>query len=99
MDENSMEKKILAQNPDPNKKRINISEDKYNPIRDAIIQALTTHPELTYQELLTEVESQLTGKFDGSINWYTTNIKLDLEAKNVIERVPDTKPHRVRLVK
>jgi hypothetical protein len=94
-----MEKKILAKNPDPKKRGVNISEEKYTPIRDAIVKALTDQPELTFQELLTVVENQLAGNFDGSINWYTTNVKLDLEARKVIERVPDTKPHRLRLVK
>jgi hypothetical protein len=94
-----MDKKILAKNPDPKKRGVNISEEKYAPIREAITKALTAQPELTFQELITAVEKQLAGKFDGSIAWYTTTVKLDLEAKKVIERVPDTKPHKLRIVK
>ena len=95
----SMEKKILAKNPDPKKRGVSISEERYNVMRPAIIDALTKHGAMTFQELAHEVESKLTGKFDGSILWYMTTTKLDLEAKKVIERVPGTKPHKVQLVK
>jgi len=33
------------------------------------------------------VNRALKGKFDGSIPWYMESTKLDLEARNVIERV------------
>ena len=32
----------------------------------------------------------------GSVGWYTTNVKLDLEARGEIERVPGSTPQRVR---
>jgi hypothetical protein len=94
-----IEKKILAQNPDPKKQGVNISEARYQVMKDTIIAALEIHGALTFQELARSVEAQLEGKFDGSILWYMTTTKLDLEARKVIERVPGTRPHKVQLVK
>jgi hypothetical protein len=36
-------------------------------------------------------------EFRGSIGWYTTIVKLDLEARRLIERIPDKKPQHLRL--
>ena len=43
------------------------------------------------------VERDLDGSFDGSIPWCVTTVKLDLEARRVIERVPSASPQRLRL--
>ena len=32
----------------------------------------------------------------GSVSWYTTTVKLDMEVKREIERVPGSKPQRLR---
>lgn len=96
---NPLEKKIMAQHPDPKKKGVNISQERYDVMRDAILTALKAQPEMTFQELVRAVEAQLTGKFDGSILWYMTAVKLDMEARKQLERVPRTRPHKVRLVK
>jgi hypothetical protein len=32
----------------------------------------------------------------GSVTWYTVTVKLDLEARGEIERVPRSRPQRVR---
>ena len=34
-----------------------------------------------------------------SVGWYATTVKLDLEARGLIERVPDARPQRLRRVK
>jgi hypothetical protein len=36
-------------------------------------------------------------EFRGSIGWYTTIVKLDLEARDLIERITDKKPQPLRL--
>ena len=38
-------------------------------------------------------------KFDGSISWYVTTIKLDLEARGIIERIPKKRPQTLKLNK
>ena len=34
---------------------------------------------------------------EGSISWYVTTVKLDLEARGLIERVPRSRPQRLRM--
>lgn len=92
-----MEEKFFTKHPDQTKQGVNISKAKYDAVRAEIIAALQNGAELTLKELFAAVGKKLKGKFDGSISWYTTVIKLDLEARKLIERVPKSKPHRVRL--
>ena len=40
--------------------------------------------EMTFYGLNDEVGRQLEGNFEGSIGWYVTTVKLDLEARGVI---------------
>lgn len=91
-----MEEKFFAKHPDPAKQGVNISKAKYDAVRTEILAALENGKELTLKELFAAVSKKQKGKFDGSISWYTTVVKLDLEARKVIERVPKSKPIRVR---
>lgn len=45
-----------------------------------------------------DVGDKLKGSFDGSVAWYVEVVKLDLEARKMIERVPGTRPQQIRLV-
>jgi hypothetical protein len=81
-----MEDKILALHPEENKSSVNISRQKYQLVKEAIVTSLQTDNEMTFKEMtfkeLTEnVQAQLMGRFDGSIPWYVTTVKLDLEAR------------------
>ena len=49
-------------------------------------------------DLTADVHEELEGSFDGSITWYVTTVKLDLEARGLIERIPRSSPQRLRLV-
>ena len=53
--------------------------------------------EMTFYGLNDEVGRQLEGNFEGSIGWYVTTVKLDLEARGVIERFGKG-PQRLRPV-
>jgi Asp-tRNA(Asn)/Glu-tRNA(Gln) amidotransferase C subunit len=55
--------------------------------------------ELTHLELMDCIEKRLQGNFEGSIGWYSESIKLDLEARKIIERQIDVKPQTYRLKK
>jgi len=45
------------------------------------------------------VEKEVNGNFDGSVMWYVTTVKLDLEARGQVKRVPNSRPQLVKLVK
>jgi Family of unknown function (DUF6958) len=73
----------------------NISREKYKTIKKAILSALRGK-ELTHTELFRELGKSLKGRFSGNISWYGETVKLDLEARKLIERTP-SKPQRYRL--
>ena len=91
-----MDNKILTIHPQ-GKNGDKIDRNKYNIVRAAILEVLSSVEETTFTALMADVEGLLNGKFDSSISWYTTNVKLDLEARGEIERVPGSKPQRIRL--
>jgi len=91
-----MEEKILTAHPN-GKQGVRISKDKYERTRKAILSSLEQQDKLTFEQLVESVERKLAGHFDGSIAWYTTTVKLDLEARNEIIRNTKTKPTQYQL--
>jgi hypothetical protein len=83
-----VEERIMTLHPQ-GKQGVNISRAVYNAVRRAILDAIRQHRELAFQRLPDEVSARLGPGFDGSVSWYTTCVKLDLEARGLIERVPD----------
>jgi hypothetical protein len=84
----------------PEKKQgVNINREKYEMIRKAILSILRTQKEMTFMALSHAVEKDVNGKFEGSVTWYVTTVKLDLEARGAVKRVPNSRPQLVKLVK
>ena len=84
----------------PEKKQgVNISREKYDMIRKAIMSELRSNKEMTFMKLSHAVEKEVRGKFDGSVMWYVTTVKLDLEAHGEVKRVPNSRPQLVRLAR
>ena len=54
---------------------------------------------ISFDELTDLAVKELSESFDGKVVWYMVTVKLDLEARKLIERVPKTSPHKLRLVK
>jgi hypothetical protein len=92
-----MEEKVLTLHPQ-GKSGVNISKAKYDTMSRAIQDSLRTRRSMTFKEVTEEVGRMLEGSFDGSISWYVTTVKLDLEARGIIERIPNSTPQRLRLV-
>jgi hypothetical protein len=83
----------------PDKKQgVKISKEKYEIIRKAILTTLRKQKEMTFMNLSRAVEKEVNGNFDGSVMWYVTTVKLDLEARGMIKRVQNSRPQLVRLV-
>ena len=82
----------------PEKKQgVNISKEKYEIIRKAILSTLHAQKEMTFMRLTHAVEKEVDGQFDGSVSWYVTTVKLDLEARGEVKRVPHSRPQLVKL--
>lgn len=79
------------------KKGVNIEKQKYDWFKSAIVSRLQRN-ELTYTDLAESIRAELGGSFKGSVRWYVEALKQDLEARRIIERVPQTRPQRYRLV-
>ena len=94
----TIEERILTKHPEEGKSGVNISKRKYDLMREAILESLRANEEMTFKDLTEDVHRRLEGKFDGSISWYVTTVKLDLEARGEIERIPGKKPQRLRLI-
>jgi hypothetical protein len=91
-----MKDRIMTLHPQ-GKRGVNIEQAKYEMVRDAIVGSLAEYGELSFRELATEVERRLSDQFEGSITWYVTTVKLDMEARGLLERVEDADPQRLRL--
>ncbi|HSM69947.1 MAG TPA: hypothetical protein VK851_00250 [Anaerolineales bacterium] len=84
----------------PKKKQgVRISKAKYEIIRKAILSTLRKHKEMPFMKLSQAVEKEVRGKFEGSVMWYVTTVKLDLEARGTVSRVPNSRPQLVKLGK
>jgi hypothetical protein len=88
------EEKILTKHP-LGKSGKNISKQKYETLKGAILSALK-NSELTHTELFDGLKRTLRGRFAGNVSWYGETVKLDLEARKIIERT-SSKPQKYRL--
>ena len=90
---------ILCQTPSLGKKPKRINKWKYNVIRAAILKILPEGGDgLLFSELPQRVKQNLSAEELGnlgSVNWYTTTVKLDLEVRGEIKRVQDSNPQRL----
>lgn len=89
------EEKIQTLHPVPGKTNKSISLDKYNKVKGNILSILQG-TELTHTELMEKLYDQIKDDFEGGVQWYGETVKLDLEARKIIERTA-TKPARYRL--
>ena len=84
----------------PQKKQgVNISKEKYDIIRKAILTELKIQKEMPFMKLSRAVEKEVHGNFEGSVTWYVTTVKLDMEARGEVRRVPNSRPQLVKLAK
>lgn len=92
-----MSERFQTLHPDENKSGVNIDRDKYELVKNAILDAVEARGQVPFRELSDEVAKRLPETFDGSAGWYTTTVKLDLEARGLIERLPGKSPQVLQL--
>ena len=90
------EDRIMTLHP-KGKKGVNILITKYNQIKEFIIHTIQEHGQISYESLSDLAVEQLSETFDGKVVWYIVSVKLDLEARGIIERVPKLSPHELRM--
>ncbi len=91
------QQKIQTLHPQPGKTNKLISREKYQVIRENILSILN-QGEFTHTELMEKLYDKVKDSFEGGVQWYGETVKLDLEARKIIERTA-TKPERYRLRK
>src|ERR1700754_1628458 len=97
MSENS--DKVVCKTPTPEKTSKSIDKWKYDVVRRAILNILKSQPEgVLFSELAGLVDQNLS-EYEkqnlGSVNWYTTTVKLDLEVRGEIRRLEKVSPQKL----
>jgi hypothetical protein len=89
--------------PTPGKQGTRIARWKYDALRRTIRQVLVKNKSGVEFVKLPELVRAFLGDDElkklGSLMWYVTTVKLHLEVIGEIERIPNSKPQRIRLVK
>lgn len=86
---------IQTLHPQPGKTNKRIALEKYNVIK-AHILAILQAEQLSHTELMEKLYDRVKDNFEGGVQWYGETVKLDLEARKIIERT-GTKPEKYRL--
>ena len=93
--------KVVCETPTPGKQPTRIERWKYDLLRSAILAELHAEGDgLPFRELPGRIHSRLSPadlEKLGSLRWYTTTVKLDLEVKGEIERIPGKSTQHLRL--
>ena len=97
------EERVVCETPTPGKKPTRIHKWKYDLLRRIILEIVAEGTDgVEFRNLPGLIESRLSVEQRenlGSVSWYTVSVKLDMEVKGDIERVPRAKPQKLRLVK
>lgn len=86
---------IQTLHPLPGKTNKCIALDKYEVIKENILLLLKAGA-LTHTELMEQLYNNVKDSFEGGVQWYGETVKLDLEARKLVERT-GTKPEKYRL--
>lgn len=90
-----IEEKIQTLHPDAGKTNKRIVLAKYKVIKENILSILKDN-EPSHTELMELLYTRVKDTFEGGVQWYGEIVKLDLEARKIIERTK-SKPERYKL--
>lgn len=88
---------IQTLHPDPAKTNKRIVLSKYDFIKKELLGVLKGKC-LTHTDLMEALYQQVKDNFEGGVQWYGETVKLDLEARKIIERTGE-KPDKYRIVR
>ena len=93
-------KRVVARNPKKGKQPKRIDAEKYEVMRKALMKAIPrSKAGVRFMDLFDTIGGLLSRASlpgGGSLSWYLTTVKLDLEARGLIERIPHSVPQRLR---
>ncbi|HMY36184.1 MAG TPA: hypothetical protein PKV06_06580 [bacterium] len=87
---------ILTRHPQ-GKQGVRIAKSKYDVIRGFIVLTLKERGPMPFEELTDHAVRTLSSDFEGSVVWYIVTVKLDLEARKLIIRLPRKSPQWISL--
>ncbi|MFK7738754.1 MAG: hypothetical protein AB8H80_00420 [Planctomycetota bacterium] len=91
--------RILTQHPS-GKDGVNIDRAKYEAMKQSLLAVIPPEaPGVAFKDLAMLVEPHLQGTAmapDDSVMWYVTTVKLDLEARGLVARLPGSPQRLVR---
>ena len=93
--------RVVCHTPTPGKKPTRIHKWKYDLLRGIILDILDGSADgVEFRSLPSLIDARLNAEQRanlGSVGWYATTVKLDMEVQSDIERIPNTSPQRLRL--
>lgn len=87
---------IQTLHPHVGKTNKRISLEKYEFIKENLL-CILSNGEMTHTELMETLYARVKDNFEGGVQWYGETVKLDLEARGLIERTR-TKPEKYRVI-
>lgn len=93
--------KFQTIHPEAGKQGTNIDAGMYEAMKAALLRVVPADDAgFPFQDLADAVRPHLPDELFGnaSVSWYVVTVKLDLEARGLIERVPGARPQRLRRV-
>ena len=88
---------ITTKRPD-GKPGAEIPAENYELVRKAMIDMLRGRDPIPLQEVIEAIDQNAGEKLDKSARWYVNTVKFDLEARGIVERVPNQSPQYLRLL-
>ncbi|HEY3405446.1 MAG TPA: hypothetical protein VGK59_18815 [Ohtaekwangia sp.] len=89
---------IWTYRPD-GKKGTQISRAQYNLLASFILNVLNAHEEVTLQQLLEKAQAEISESIDSDVAWYILQVKLDLEARDLVRVISSSHNRRLFLLK
>ncbi len=96
-----MDQRVQLRHPG-GKKPVTMEKGKYDLLKRSFLKQMRVKRTATFGEIAKAVSTDLksTGKkFQGSLPWHLEWVKLDLEARKMIRRIPETSPQEYKLVR